>query len=202
MTLWLSVLVACVLNGAPSESEASNSGSARREFERALAEPDAAKRAEAIVLFLDRGDPSLHVEVHRAWENCGKAALPVLYSLVADESRTDRDSLLGTLVRAGGKDCVPNLVRLLKDECVYWNNLGMNLDEESKIPQSRVQFLVDLLTHLNVFAYRDNQGLVRGVRDRFRDHPLLCNYGKRTEAGAPVGASPVVQTAGAILARP
>ena len=109
-----------------------------------------------------------------------------------NESRADRYSFLATLVEAGGENSVGELERLLADERVYWNNLGMNLDDERKIDRPRVQFLGEILHHLGKFTYRDEQGLVRAVRDQFRDHPLL---GRSTP-------SPIVEAADAILARP
>jgi hypothetical protein len=75
---------------------------------------------------------------------------------------------------------------------VYWNNLGMNLDDEGKIDRKRVAFLVEMLGHLRKLDYRDAWALVAAVRDQFRDHPLLGDRG---------GPSPVVAAADAILSR-
>jgi hypothetical protein len=197
------LLVAILMTSASgTTTRVAEAAEIHRDFELAAAERDPARRAEAVLPFLYRGDVSLYLEVHKAWANCGTAALPVLRTLIADESRADRYAFLDTLVRAGGKRSVPDLVSLLREEQVYWNNLGMNLDEECKVSQARFEFLVDLLTNLHALAYRDTDGFVRLVRDRFRDHPLLCDFGKERNGGMPVGVSPVVQAAEAILAHP
>jgi hypothetical protein len=143
---------------------------------------DPFRRAEAVVPLLDAGNPRLDAEARRILVQCGTGALPVLRQLIGDELRPDRFSFLATLVEAGDRASVPYLERLLREEKVYWNNLGMNLDDASKIDRARVQFLVDLLTHLQAFGYRDEQEVVSAVRDQFRDHPLLCTEDRVVEA--------------------
>jgi hypothetical protein len=145
--------------------------------------------AEAVLPLLDSGDPRVYAEAVDRLTRGGTTALPVLRQLIADEFRADRYYFLDTLVRAGGRVSVADLERFLREEKVYWNNLGLNLDDESKVPQPRLRFLIDLLAHLERFGYRDEYGLVRAVRDQFCDHPLLCICG-----------TPVVGIAEAILA--
>jgi hypothetical protein len=170
-----------------------NFAPAQSDFQRAAAEPDPVKRAEAVLAVYDADPMSHYFSVREVWMKCGKAALPVLRQLIADENRANRYDFLPILVKAGGKDAIADLERFLRDEQVYWNNLGMNLDQEAQVSRPRFQFLVDVLTYLNELGYRDEHGLVRAVRDRFRDHPLLCSYGTYA------GPSPVVQTADALL---
>jgi len=172
-----------------------------RDFQRAAAEPDPSRRAEAVRPFLDSADGSCYVQVLEVWAGCGKAALPVLRTLSADETRTDRSCLVDTLVRAGGKDAVADLERLLEVERTYWDNLGLNLDEESKIPHARFQLLVDILGHLGELGYRDGNVLVRAIHDRFDDHPILRDYGKQRAGASRAGPSQVVEAAQVILLR-
>jgi hypothetical protein len=186
---------------AEPTAQAKGESNIQRDFQGAAAEPDPAKRAEAVRPFLDAGDPALYCEAHDVLAKCGKAALPVLRDLVADESRADRYSFLATLVQAGGKDAVPELERLLADEKVYWNNLGMNLDDKHKIDRPRVEFLVEILTHLRKSGYADRRGLVEAVRDQFRDHPILGDHGKTGEVDQSASRSPVAVAADAIVLR-
>src|SRR2546430_616279 len=97
--------------------------------------------------------------VRDAWEQGRKAALPVVRRLIEDETRPNHYDFLGMLVRIGGKDALPELQHLLREEKVYWHNLGLNVDEESKISRRRFDYLVELLTHLGELGYRDDQGL-------------------------------------------
>lgn len=173
----------------------------REVLRKAAAEPDAARRAEAVLPLLDAGNGDVYLEVLDVWVGCGKAALPVLRSLLADETRSDRCSLVDTLVRAGGKDAVAELERMLGEERTFWDNLGLNLDEESKIPHARVQYLVGVLGHLSQFDYRDGNSCVRAIRDRFDDQPILRDYGKARQGDRRVGESPVIEAAQAILSR-
>src|SRR5258708_4886067 len=85
----------------------------REVLRKAAAESDATKRAEAVLPMLDADNGIVYLEVLDVWVECGKAALPVLRSLLADETRSDRSSLVDTLVRAGGKDAVAELERML-----------------------------------------------------------------------------------------
>jgi hypothetical protein len=174
----------------------------REELRRAAAESDVARRAEAVLPILDADNGIVYLEVLDVWVGCGKAALPVLRSLIADETRSDRSNLVDTLVRAGGEDAVAELERMLGEERTFWDNLGLNLDEESKIPHARVQYLVDVLGHLRELGYRDSKSWVRAVRDRFDDQPILRDYGKARQGDRCVGSSPVVEAAQAILSRP
>jgi hypothetical protein len=174
----------------------------RDDLRRAAAEPDVARRAEAVLPILDADNGIVYLEVLDVWVGCGKAALPALRSLIADETRSDRSSLVDTLVRAGGQDAVAELERMLGEERTFWDNLGLNLDEESKISRARVQYLVDVLGHLREFDYRDGKSVVRAIHDRFDDHPILREYGKERQGDRRIGSSPVVEAAQAILARP
>jgi len=174
----------------------------REGLRKAAAEPDAARRAEAVMPILDAGNGMVYLEVQEVWVGCGKAALPILRVLIADETRSDRSCLLDTLVRAGGRDAVADLERMLSEERTFWDNLGLNLDEESKVSRARVQYLVDVLGHLGEFGYRDGNAVVRAIRDRFTDQPILRDYGKARQGDRRVGTSPVVEAAEAILSRP
>ncbi len=146
---------------------------------------DPAQRAEALVVRLDSPAAGAYAEAIAGWQQCGPAALPVLQSLLADETRMDRHrDLLDCLVGAGGTSAVPVLERLLRDEKVFWNNLGMNLDEPTKLPTVRVERLAAILHHLAALGYRDPEHLVRDVSDRFRDHPVLCEHGQPVIAAA------------------
>ena len=108
-----------------------------------------------------------------------------LRSLLADETcmQQHRD-LLDSLVRTEGRAAIPMLEALLRDDVVFWNNLGMNLDEPTKLPAVRVDRLTAVLHHLAVLGYRDPHHLVRDVRDRFRDHPVLCEHARPIAAAA------------------
>jgi hypothetical protein len=126
-----------------------------------------------------------------ALQECDMAALPVLQSQLADETCMDRHrDMLDSLVRTGGARALPILERLLRDEKVFWNNLGMNLDGPAKLSAVRVERLVALLHHLAVLGYRDRDQLVRDVRDRFRDHPVLCAEGQSVIAAAQTVLAP------------
>jgi hypothetical protein len=173
----------------------------RADFYRAAAEPDPARRAEAVLPFLDRVDGPAYGEVLDVLAACGKPAVSLLRQVVADEDRPGHYDLLGALVRAAGDDAAAELEALLREERTYWDNLGLNLDDPVKVARPRFQFLVEILTHLRELGYRDEGGLVRAVRDRFGDHPILCDYGKELEQGTPVGPSPVVRAADSILSR-
>ncbi len=144
-----------------------------------LALADPAQHAKALLPLFDAPAVGARAEALAGWQACGTAALPVLQSLLADETRMERHrDLLDCLVRAGGTSAVPVLEGLLRDEKVFWNNLGMNLDEPAKLPAVRVARLAAILHHLSVLGYRDPQHLVRDVRERFRDHPVLCDHGR------------------------
>jgi hypothetical protein len=140
--------------------------------------------------------PNIGATVRDAWEQGRRAALPVVRRLIEDETRPNHYDLLAALVQLGGKDALPELHRLLREEQVYWHNLGLNVDEDGKISRRRFDYLVELLTRLGELGYRDDQELVRAVRDQFRDHPILGAY---ATSG---GSSPVVLAADAILSRP
>jgi hypothetical protein len=118
-------------------------------------------------------------------EGGGTAVLPELQSRLADETCMERHcELLDCLVRADGKSAIPVLERLLRDDKIFWNNLGMNLDEPAKLPAVRVERLAAILHHLAVLGYRDPLHLVRDVHERFRDHPVLCEHGRAVIAAA------------------
>jgi hypothetical protein len=192
--LWAACLSVMVLGASvPAEP--------REELRKAAAEPDAARRAEAMLPMLDAGNGMVYVDVLEVWVRCGKAALPVLRGLIADETRCDRSCLVETLVRAGGTDAIADLERMLGEERTYWDNLGLNLDEESKISGVRIQYLVDVLRYLKEFEYRDGKSWVQAIRARFDDHPILREYGKERQGDRRVGPSPVVEAAEAILLR-
>src|SRR5436309_15338088 len=90
--------------------------------------------AEALVPLLDAPAEGAYAQALAGWQECGKAAVPVLQALLADEARiAQHRDLLDCLVRAGGTAAIPVLQRMLGDEQVYWNNLGMNLDEPAKL---------------------------------------------------------------------
>jgi hypothetical protein len=169
----------------------------RGDLKRAAAEPDPARRAEAVLPYLDAADGLCYGDVLDIWAGCGKAANPVLRQLAADEGRPDRATFVDALVRAAGKEAIPDLERLLRQERTYWNNLGLNLDEESKVSSARFQCLIAILGRLDELGYRDGQGLVRSIRARFDDHPILRRYGTACKGEL----SPVVAVADAILAR-
>jgi hypothetical protein len=169
----------------------------RAELRKAAAEPDLARRAEAVLPLLDADHGNIYLKVLDVWVGCGKAALPALRSLLADETRSDRSCLIDTLVRAGGTEALADLEHMLGEERAYWDNLGLNLDEESKISRSRVEYLVTILGHLRQFVYQDRNACVRAIRDRWTDQPILRNYGKER----PGDPSPVVEAAQAILSR-
>jgi hypothetical protein len=115
---------------------------------------------------------------------CAEARAP-LQSLLADETQMERHcELLDRLVRAEGTAAIPTLEALLRDECTFWNNLGMNLDEPAKLPAVRARRLVAILHHLAALGYRDPEHLVRDVHERFRDHPVLCAHGRPVLAAA------------------
>lgn len=133
---------------------------------------DPAQRADAPTAGAD-------ADVVVALPDRATAALPALQSLLADETCMDRHrDLLDCLVRAGGKSAIPVLEGLLRDDKVFWNNLGMNLDEPAKLPAVRVARLAAILHHLAVLDYRDSRHVVRDVYERFRDHPVLCEHGR------------------------
>lgn len=114
-----------------------------------------------------------------------------LVPLLADETRMEQHrDLLESLVRAGGMSAVPVLEGLLRDEKTFWNNLGLNLDEPAKLPTVRVERLAAILHHLAVLGYRDPHHLVRDVRDRFRDQPVLREHGQPVIAAAQALAMP------------
>jgi hypothetical protein len=152
---------------------------------------DPGKRVEAAVQSLDPGDSVRYEAALADLERAGAAALPALRSLLADETRFgESPALLETLVKAGGDASVPILEQLLRDEKVYWNNLGMNLDDPAKVSMVRVERLVAILHRLAALGYRDRVDLVRGVRDQFADHPLLRDV------------SEVIEAVNAVLSRP
>ncbi len=167
-------------------------GAARADdgFRAAAAVSDPARRAEAVLPYLDAGDPALYARVLDVWSGCGAPALSVVRSLVDDETRTDRANFLDPLCRAAGKDATAELARLLGAEAAFWDNLGLNLDEPAKVAPARVHFLVELLRRLDARGYRDERGLVRAVRDRFADQPVLRECG-----------GTVLSAANAVLAR-
>jgi hypothetical protein len=171
-------------------------------FDQAASETDPAKRAEAVLPFLDPADPVRYRDTLNILEGCGKASLPTLQSVLADETRfRESPQLLQTLAKAGGKAAIPVLENLLRDDKVYWNNLGMNLDEPQKIPAARAERLVSILRHLAGMGYRDRHHLVRDVRDRFSEHPILCNYGRSAAGDGGMSSCPVIDAAQTILSR-
>src|ERR1051325_4559579 len=88
-------------------------------------------------------------------------ALPAqsLRPLIADETRTDRALLVERFMDAAGKGAIADLKRWLGEERRFWDNLGLNLDEESKVSRPRFDYLVELLRQLDKLGYRDDDSL-------------------------------------------
>jgi hypothetical protein len=157
----------------------------------------AAERAQALASRLDPADPTRYADALAALQNCGPAALPVFRTLLADETRfRESPLLLDSLVKAAGKTAIPVLEDLLRDEKTYWNNLGMNLDDPDKIPAIRADRLVAILRHLAALGYRDRYQLVRDLRDQFRDHPVLNEYGR---TGGSMTDCPILEAANRLV---
>jgi hypothetical protein len=139
----------------------------------ALGMSNAVERAENAALQFSHGSHAQDRAALRSWRGCGPAAVPVLRRLVLEESLLPRhEELLETLVAADGRAAVPVLQEVLREDWVYWHNLGLNIDTTSAVPAARVRRLEAVLRHLAALGGRDD-GTVAELHAFFTEHPIF-----------------------------
>ena len=141
-----------------------------------LSLPPAAERAEAMAHEFGHGSHVQDGAALRAWRECGPAAVPTLRRLVLEESLLPRhEELLETLVAAGGKAAIPVLQEALRDDRLYWHNLGLNIDAIDAVPAARLRRLAAVLGHLAALGASDD-GTVAELHTFFTEHPIYRGH--------------------------
>jgi hypothetical protein len=174
-------------------------------LERAAGEPDRAKRARALVPFLDEPTFGSRDAACDALAGCGRDALVVLRPLLADDRRlSQHGDFLTVMTRAAGKEARPDLEKMLEQELAYWKKVGPGLDQWwGREPMTRhYSRLITVLREMKRIGYADKRKLVRQLRDYWESLPQLDYIGKGTGPdGKPVGRSQVVEEAEAVIGK-
>src|SRR5262245_7902488 len=166
-------------------------------LERAAAEPDRAKRGQALVPFLDEPTFGSRDAACDALAGCGRDALVVLRPLLADDRRlSQHGDFLTVMTRAAGKEARPDLEKMLEQELDYWKKVGPGLDQWwAREPMTRHYCrLITVLREMKRIGYADDRKLVRQLRDYWASLPQLDYIGKGIGAdGKPVVRSKLVE---------
>jgi hypothetical protein len=145
---------------------------------KATAIEDPAQRAKALSRFGGSKHDLARQSAFDGLSQCGKAALPVLRAMLADEALAPWHSqVVQALGRAGGAAIAPELTKLLESETEYWKQTAPQLERQWIYyhPALRDRY-VKLLYTLHALEPLKDEGCkaaVTALRDFWRTVPQL-----------------------------
>src|SRR5262249_25895851 len=177
----------------------------QRALSKAAAEPSTAKRAEAVLPFVDEETYGCSSAAFKILAGCGKDVLPVLRPLLNDERRLPvHPKVIEIMTQAAGKAAQPDLERVLAEELVYWKKVGPTLGKwwGQEPMSSHYCLLHAVLIQLKKIDYTDERKMVAALRDYWRSLPPPDYIPKSVDAdGKYVGRSQMVEAAEAIIGK-
>jgi hypothetical protein len=173
----------------------------KQDMNKVAAQADPAKRAEAIVRFIDSDIYGPYWDTFEILGGCGNAAVPVCRKLLADPKRAvdnpkARSSIhshvIEAMVKAAGVEVRGDLITLLEDEQAYWKKTGPTLkmwwgQEPMTNHYSRLHTILHQLAKIGITP--EQEKLVAAVRDLWKSLPQLDS----------IGNSQIAQAAEAVL---
>lgn len=158
----------------------------RDAFDTAVNTLDKARRATAVAEFIHSPNPWVRMDVFKALEVCGPAALPALWDIVNDEKTMAVPDVHDEAVRVigivGGAREGPKLQLLLHDEVEFWIRTAPNLPngwwnqmENPRIEVLRSHYGITLYAVLALrrVGYKDSAPLIQNLRDLWVSLPQL-----------------------------
>lgn len=149
---------------------------------------DLSRRAEALGPFTHHGLYQVQDTAFEELKKVGPAALPVLRTLLANDSLIEiHRSLVEVLAAAGKNEACPDLVGLLKKDLEFWKVTGPVLksgwwnaegfDSLEEVEPLRDRYSRDhqALMALTKRPYRESETVVREFRDFWRSLPHLAD---------------------------
>lgn len=122
--------------------------------------PNRAEKARALQSFIKSDLYSARVQVIKEFENCGEAALLVLWEMLSDDSLLNRHAdIIEVIVKINGKDTGSRLTTIVENELEFWKLKAPGLNSEwwngGGLEWDEVEFLRDRYSKL----YQTLQGL-------------------------------------------
>ena len=185
-----SLLVSLNISEADLRSQIVNIQKTQTDFLGAAAVTDPGQKAEALAPFVHQSLYQAREAAFEELKKCGKAALPVLRRMIADESLLRiHSSLVDVLAEAGNSDAAGDLVALLdRDlgfwrrngpalESGWWNGTGFSSLEDVEPLRDRYSRDYQALHALTKTPFRGSESLLIGFRDFWKSLPQLAEIG-------------------------
>jgi hypothetical protein len=158
----------------------------RDAFDTAVNTLDKAQRATAVAEFVHSRNPWARMDVFKALEVCGPAALPALWGIVNDEETMPVPDVHDQAVRVigivGGARAGPKLQLLLRGEVDFWIRIAPNLpngwwnqveNPHLEILRSHYGIALDAVLALKRAGYKQSAPLIQRLHDLWVSMPQL-----------------------------
>jgi hypothetical protein len=151
------------------------------------------------VRFVEEPNYLARSETLSVLKGCGDAAWPTIKPLILDEGKLPiHNKLIHLLDKVGRKDAVLVIETIIREEMEYWDTRSKEEQQAGSYNPPMHHHYYKLSACLFVLkrtGYRDSNGIVAKLREKWDAHPILKHMG----SGGSNGRSPILEYADEIL---